>query len=285
MIIRLKKAHQDFSITELCRIFGISQSTFFYQSDVECRAFKAEKIVNDIKNIAELTGSTYGRRRMNVELNNLGYAIGIFKTAALMKKAKVVALSPKKQHYYPNSGEECRYAPNLLKRQFNPETLNTHWVGDITYIRTNQGWSYLACVLDLGSREIVGWAVSQSPDAKLAKEALDDANKKHRPYLKNLMFHSDQGVQYSANLFTSHLTQLKITQSMSRRGNCWDNAVMERFFRSLKSERLNHLIFINHQSLTHCIEKYIRFYNYKRLHSSNDYLTPVQKANKLKKAA
>jgi transposase InsO family protein len=222
---------------------------------------------------------------MNIELKKLGYTFGIYKTASLMQEANVVALTPKKQHYYPNNGEECRYAPNLLKRQFNPETLNTHWVGDITYIRTNQGWSYLACVLDLSSREIVGWAVSQSPDAKLAKVALNNANKKHRPNLKNLMFHSDQGVQYSANLFTSHLARLKITQSMSRRGNCWDNAVMERFFRSLKSERLNHLTFTNHQSLTHCIESYIRFYNYRRLHSANNYLTPVQKANELKKVA
>ena len=246
---------------------------------------KSKPLLNAIEDITEFTGSTYGRRRMNAELKNRGYCIGIYKTAALMKQANVVALTPKKQHYYPNSGEECRYAPNLLKRQFNPDTLNTHWVGDITYIRTNQDWSYLACVLDLGSREIVGWAVSQSPDAKLAKAALNDANEKHRPHLKKLMFHSDQGVQYSANLFTSHLAKLKITQSMSRRGNCWDNAVMERFFRSLKSERLNHLIFINHQSLIHCIEKYIRFYNYRRLHSTNDYLTPAQKANELRKVA
>ena len=99
------------------------------------------------------------------------------------------------------------------------------------------------------------------------------------------MFHSNHGVQYSANLFTSHLARLKITQSMSRRGNCWNNSVMERFFRNLKLERLNHLLFINHQSLTHCIEKYMRFYNYRRLHSVNDYLTPVQKVNELKKSA
>ncbi len=132
-------------------------------------ALKSKKLLDKIKDVAEFTGNTYGRRRMNIELKKLGYTIGIYKTAALMKEANVVAVTPKKQHYYPNSGEECRYAPNLLKRQFNPETLNTHWVGDITYIRTNQGWSYLACVLDLGSREIVGWAVSQSPDAKLAE--------------------------------------------------------------------------------------------------------------------
>ena len=284
MIVRLKKAHNQFLVTDLCRVFGISESTYYY-STRQFTASISKKVLDDIAEIVELTDNTYGRRRMHVELNKLGYHIGVYKTAALMKEANVTAITPKKQHYYPNNGEECRYAPNLLKRQFNPETLNTHWVGDITYVRTNQGWSYLACVLDLGSREIVGWAVSQSPDAKLAKAALNDAIKKQRPRFKKLMFHSDQGVQYSANLFTRHLARLKITQSMSRRGNCWDNAVMERFFRSLKSERLNHLIFINHGSLVHCIEKYIRFYNYKRLHSANDYLTPVQKANELKKAA
>ena len=284
MIARLKKAHPQFLVTELCRVFGINQSTYYY-SAIQTTVPASKKVLDDIADIVKLTDNTYGRRRMRVELNKLGYPIGVYKTAALMKEAKVTARTPKKQHYYPNNGDERRYAPNLLKRQFNPETLNTHWVGDITYIRTNQGWSYLACVLDLGSREIVGWAVSQSPDAKLAKAALDDAIKKQRPRFKKLMFHSDQGVQYSANLFTRRLMRLKITQSMSRRGNCWDNAVIERFFRSLKSERLNHLLFINHDSLVHCIEKYIRFYNYKRLHSANDYLTPVQKANELKKLA
>jgi len=140
-------------------------------------------------------------------------------------------------------------------------------------------------VLDLGSKEIVGWALSQSPNAQLAKDALTHAIKMQNPDTSQLMFHSDQGVQYSAHLFVNCLKKMKITQSMSRRGNCWDNAVMERFFRSLKTERLNQLSFINHQSAVKVIQSYIRFYNYKRLHSAIDYLTPNQKFQEMRKAA
>lgn len=213
-----------------------------------------------------------------------GFKWGVHKTATMMKKASVTAIRPKKRHSYPG-GEIHKKADNILNRQFNPETVNTHWVGDITYIKTYTGWSYLACVLDLGSREIMGWALSEEPNARLAKSALQDAINKHKPDTQHLMFHSDQGVQYSANIFVNHLNDLNITQSMSRQGNCWDNAVMERFFRSLKTERLNYLSFINHQSVISTVESYIRFYNYKRIHSAIDYKTPHQKTKEMKKAA
>lgn len=222
---------------------------------------------------------------MNIELINKGFQLGVYQTATLMKRAEVVAICPKKRHCYPNNGLEDKYFSNLLNREFRPNSTNTHWVGDITYIKTYQGWSYLACVLDLGSKEVVGWALSQTPNAQLAKEALTHAIKMQNPNTQQLMFHSDQGTQYSAKLFVDCLSQLKITQSMSRRGNCWDNAVMERFFRSLKTERLNQLTFINHLSAVKVIQSYIRFYNYKRLHSAIDYLTPNQKSQKMKKAA
>jgi len=114
---------------------------------------------------------------------------------------------------------------------------------------------------------------------------LDNAIKCKQPDTQGLLFHSDQGVQYSASLFRSRLSELNITQSMSRRGNCWDNAVMERFFRSLKTERLNHLSFMNHQSVVSTVESYIRFYNYKRRHSALDYMTPHEKYIEMKKAA
>ena len=281
----MKKANQNLTVTELCSLFNIKLSTYYYQQQEKPINPELLKILSTIKTIARETENTYGKRRMHVELQSQGFCLGVYKTSSLMKKADVIAITPKKKHYYPDSGEEHKKAPNLLKRQFEPGTINTHWVGDITYIRTHQGWSYLASVLDLGSKEIIGWAMSCSPNAELAKEALKMAIKKQQPNTTKLLFHSDQGVQYSAKLFVKYLNTLKITQSMSRRGNCWDNAVMERFFRSLKTERLNHLSFINHQSAVAVVEKYIYFYNYKRLHSAIGYVTPTHRAMELKKVA
>ena len=279
----LKKATADYTITELCRILEVSMSSYYYEP---VKPDEQEQVLLDlIESIAEDSGNTYGRRRIHAELNARDHTIGVYKTASLMNKLNIHAIAPKKKHYYPNSGDEDHYAQNLLKRQFNPDTLNTHWVGDITYIRNQQGWSYLACVLDLSTKEIVGYALSKSPNAELAKAALNNAIKRQQPVLNQLLFHSDQGCQYSAATFRERLSQLTITQSMSRRGNCWDNAVMERFFRSLKTERLNRLSFINHDSVISEVDSYIKFYNYKRRHSALDYMTPHQKYNELKNAA
>ena len=230
----MKKADPQYKTNELCELFQLSVSTHYYHLTQEVSELE-QLMIKEIKAIAVEHHHAYGKRRMKKELNNKGLSIGVYKTASLMKKANIVAIRPKKSPRY-DKGETHSIADNLLKRQFNPNTLNTHWVGDITYIKTHIGWSYLACVLDLGSREIVGWALSQSPDAALAKSALH-------------------------------------------------NAVMERFFRRLKTERLNDLSFINHQSVVTIVESYIRYYNYKRLHSSLDYETPHQRSQEMKKMA
>nr|WP_201339814.1 DDE-type integrase/transposase/recombinase [Isorropodon fossajaponicum symbiont] len=149
-----------------------------------------------IKQTAIEVGYTYGKRRMRVVLNNQGYNIGIYQTATLMKKANVVAIRPRKRHYYPNTRLMFKKAKNLLNRVFEQQSINTHWVGDITYIKTYQGGSYLASVLDLGSRQVVGWALSKQPNAQLAKDALSNAVSRHQPNTNKHMFHSDQGCSY-----------------------------------------------------------------------------------------
>lgn len=258
-------------------MLNISSSSYYYQ--IQAREFdvETERIKVNIKAISTESGNSYGRRRIHKALEKLGIEVGVYKTASLMKSLNIIAINPKKKHNYKNIGEEHAYFKNILNREFSPKSVNTHWVGDITYIRTHQGWSYLASVLDLATKEIVGWALSTCANANLAKKALDNAIKTQRPCTKSLMFHSDQGCQYSAKIFRNHLSILGVTQSMSRRGNCWDNAVMERFFRSLKTERLNMVSFIDHNSVRFTVDNYIHFYNKKRLHSALDYLTPFEK--------
>ena len=282
---QVKKANPGYTLTELCTLFQIKQSTYYYQQNTQTMDNKTIQLLVNIKAISAESENTYGKRRIRKELQAMGIDIGIYRTASLMKKAGIKAKTPKKKHYYGDTGKVHKIAPNLLKRQFEQSTPNTHWVGDITYIRTHQGWSYLAAVLDLGSKQVVGYALSKQPNAQLAKDALSDALNKQVPNTQNLLFHSDQGIQYSAKRFVQQLEDLSITQSMSRRGNCWDNSVMERFFRSLKSERLNYLSFINHDAVVSVVESYIHFYNYKRLHSVIGYITPAEKMQILKKQA
>lgn len=277
----MRKAEESLNLSHLCQLFDVPVSSYYYQpvDKPNDAGYRDKLTVLHHENL-----QSYGRRRMKVALADNGINLGVFKIARLMKQAGIIAKVPKKPHYY-SSGKQKPDIPNELKRQFNPEQVNTHWVGDITYIRHYQGWSYLATVLDLGSREIVGYALSQAPDAKLARQALINAVKNHQSKTSQLMFHSDQGVQYSAELFKQTLSLHGITQSMSRRGNCWDNAVQERFFRSLKSEYLNGLSFINHQAVVSAVEHYIRYYNNKRINSAIGNMAPVLKRQILLNAA
>jgi putative transposase len=205
-------------VTELYCVFSVSMSSYYYKS-VQLNLDDIN-IITMIKAILNESRNSYGKRRIQAELHGQGHEIGLHKTTSLMVRANIVAIRPKKRHYYSNSGQEHKFAPNLLKRDFCPQTHNTHWVGDITYISTHEGWSYLACVLDLSTKEIIGYAMSQSPNAQLAKDVLMNAIKREQPNTNLLMFHSDQGVQYSACEFRNVLAKFNLIASMSRRGNC-----------------------------------------------------------------
>ena len=285
MIQGIKVAHPSYQIKELCCAFDVPVSTYYDHVKEQPVSSEKQQMLEIIKRTAIETNHSYGKRRMNKQLKNQGFTIGVYKTRTLMKEAQIKAIRPKKKHYYPDSGTCDKTVPNLLDRQFNQEQANTHWITDITYIKNHQGWTYLAAFFDLGTKEVVGWSLSKTADAQLTISALKNAIRRKEVNTSQLLVHSDQGTQYTANMFAVYCDKLKITRSMSRRGNCWDNAVMERFFRNLKTERLNSLSFINHEAVIAEVESYISFYNYKRLNSAIGYTTPNQKYYELTKAA
>lgn len=226
--------------------------------------------------------ATYGSRRVCAELRSQGFTVGRYKVRSLMKSLALKAKRPK-QHRYRVAGKPSVIASNVLNRQFNPPMANVNWTGDITYIRTRQGWLYLAIVLDLFSRRVVSWAFSNQPNSELSVRALEVAVQHRRP-IQPVLFHSDQGVQYSSDMFKSVLNKHNITASMSRRCNCHDNAVTERFFRSLKSERVNYRQYKTRDEAMKDIAEYIEpFYNQKRRHSTMGNLSPAEYEQKYQK--
>ncbi|WP_053083844.1 IS3 family transposase [Providencia rettgeri] len=185
----MKTLYPHFTVTELCHLFEVSSSSFYYETKIPTG--ENERLCGEIKQTFHASGQTYGKRRIQAELKDLGHQIGTHKISNIMKLNQLVAIRPTKKHYYPSSGNEHRYAPNLLKRQFSPEHHNHYYVGDIIYIKHHHEWRYLACVLDLTTQEIIGYALSTKPDAKLVKEALDNAIERQLPDTTSLMFHPD----------------------------------------------------------------------------------------------
>jgi putative transposase len=227
---------------------------------------------------------TYGKVRMHSELQALGFDVGIHRVRTSMRRLGVIAKRPK-QHRYPAGGKASVIAPNYLNRQFNPKELNKWWSGDITYIRTQQGWLYLAVIMDLCSRKVISWAFSDKPNSELTTRALRLAVNK-RQANHPVRFHSDQGVQYTSEAFQHSLKEQGLISSMSRAGNCLDNAVTERFFRSLKSERVNYRRYLTrHEAIADIIDYIEPFYNQKRRHYKLRNISPVEYEIDLRKSA
>lgn len=160
----MKTLYPNFTVTELCHLFEVSSSSFYYETKKP--TVENERLSGEIKRIFAASGQTYGKRRIQAELKDLAHQAGTHNIANIMKLNQLVAIKPTKKYHYPSSGKQLRYAPNLLKRQFSPECHNRYYVGAITYIRPHYGWSYLACVLDLATKEIIGYALSTKPDSK-----------------------------------------------------------------------------------------------------------------------
>nr|WP_232733529.1 IS3 family transposase [Vibrio sp. HA2012] len=278
----MKKA--GYHVQQICRCLSIAASTFYHR--LRPKTIDAERVRLEaaMKQIHHDMDATYGKRRMLSELLDMGFTLGIEKVRRWMKRLNLVAKRPK-QHRYPIGGKPSVIAPNRLNRQFNPEAINHYWSGDITFIRTGQGWLYLAVVMDLCSRRVLSWAFSDKPNSELTMRILRLAVQKRRIQDK-VVFHSDQGCQYTSDSFQRTLKEYGIESSMSRAGNCLDNAVTERFFRSLKSERVNYRRYeTRHQAIADIIDYIEPFYNQKRKHYRLGNISPVQYEINLQKTA
>ena len=280
--MKLKKAGAN--IQQVCRCLSLTRSVFYARSRRPMINPDVLMLHAAARHVHVEMDATYGSRRMCIELREQGFNVGRYRVRQIMKTLLLVAKRPGR-HRYPRGGKPAVVAANLLNRQFNPETLNTWWSGDITYLRTAQGWLYLAIVMDLCSRKIVSWAFSDKPDSDLTVRALRLAINKRRP-AGSVVFHSDQGAQYTSAQFQSCQQELDVTGSMSRKGNCLDHAVTERFFRSLKAERVNYRRYeTRSQGIADVIDYIDSFYNLKRRHYRLGNISPDEYERRLQQCA
>jgi transposase InsO family protein len=268
-----------YPVTVLCKVMRVSRSGFydylkrFQQGPVLDP--DEERLKSQMRQIFKSSRASYGSRRMMKQLIKDGFTIGRFKTRRLMRELGLKAKSPRRYKVTTDSCHSFRIAPNVLDREFDVPAANTVWTADISYVWTLEGWLYLAVVMDLFSRRIVGWAMDRHMKADLALNALAMAYW-HRKPPKGLLHHSDRGSQYACPEYQKRLERYGMRTSMSRKGDCWDNAPTERFFRSLKSERLRLCRFETRTSAKSEVLDYITFYNGLRLHSTLGYLSPTE---------
>ena len=271
----------DYKVSVLCRFIDVCRSSYYtwLRSPVSNKVARDEVLTENIEFIFKKSRKTYGTRRIKEELALEDKVVSLRRIGRLMKAANLACKTKRKFKVTTCSDHTKLISPNLLKRNFNPDRQDQCWVGDITYISTQRGWLYLATVIDLYSRKIVGWAMANHMRAELVNDALLMAIWKRKPP-KGLIWHTDRGSQYASDSHRKILRDHKIIQSMSRKGNCWDNAVAESFFHTLKTELTHHRNFETQEQAKQEIFEYIEvFYNRSRIHSSNNYMSPEDYEN------
>lgn len=270
-------------VASLCRVLQVSRSGYYAARRRAREPVRVCPISPPLQAAFAASGRSYGSRRLRVDLNERGIPVGRHRIRTLMRLNGIRPVWKRKFIHTTDSEHSLPIAANVLDRQFEPSAANMSWAADITYIRTRSGWLYLAAVMDLFSRKIVGWAMAPSMPAELVCSALSMAITQRNP-APGLIVHSDRGSQYASDTHRALLARHGLHASMSRKGNCWDNAVMERFFLNLKMERVWQRDYGNHAEATRDIADYIvGFYNSARRHSTLGYLPP--NAYELKAAA
>jgi len=267
-----------YPISLQCQVLGVSRACYYhYRRHTEDKPADPEhqEMLEWVKKIAAASDDTYGSRRMKHAMNGLGYPISRNKARKLMREAGVQVRHRKKYKVTTNSNHKQPVFENLLQRQFEVAQPDQVYASDVTYIWTQQGWLYLAVVIDLCSRKVVGWSMSTRMKAQLVCDALKMAIWQRRPKA-GLIHHSDRGSQYASKAFRQLLKAHGFKGSMSRKGDCWDNAVVESFFGSLKQERVHWRNYQTRYEAQQDILNYISiFYNNYRLHSTLGYMSPA----------
>ena len=270
-----KKTHQ---VQTLCQMFGVTASGYYQWKSrgKSNREKENDYLLEKIKDTYELNRCVYGSPRITQSLNRQSISCSQPRVARLMRANGIVAKTQRKFKATTNSNHTLPVAADLVGQAFGVDGSNKLWVGDITYIDTDEGWLYLAKVMDAYNREIVGWAVDKRMTKDLVIKAMDRAIRKRRPS-QSPIFHSDRGSQYASYAFRRLLVNNHIRQSMSGKGNCYDNAMAESFFKTLKTELIYQNKYQTRQEAKQDIFEYIEvFYNRKRLHSALDYKTPIE---------
>ena len=279
----INRHKREFPVTEMCRVLGVSRSGFYYSLNRPAseRSMRSDRIRDCVAQVHQETDAIYGatkiaqelRHRDDLETACRNTVAKAMKELGIRSKTGRKAFRPRTTHADPSK----QPAANVLNREFTATAPNQKWVTDITYLTTTAGWVYLAAVIDLFSRRVVGWAVSSSLATELVQAALQDAIEKRRPDGSRLLHHSDRGCQYTSEAYQQTLRTLGIACSMSRTGDCYDNAVAERFFWSLKYEWTNHRTYADLEAARQSVFHYIEmFYNPTRRHQTLDWLSPVE---------
>jgi transposase InsO family protein len=262
----------------MCQVLEVSASGYYAwrRRKPSLRAEANAALVEQIRDIHKTSRRTYGSPRVHAALRRWGHACSRNRVARLMRREGIVGRSPRRKYPRTTQSEPgSPVAPNVLAQDFTAEQPNQKWVADITYVDTAEGWLYLAPVLDLFSRKVVGWSMDNHLYASLVEDALHMAVTRRNP-APGLLHHSDQGSQYTSAAYRLRLAKLECEVSMSRTGNCYDNAVMESFFSTLKSECLTGQFQTRAQARTAIFEFIEIWYNRHRLHSSLGYLSPEE---------
>lgn len=274
----IEERRAEFPVAVMCRVLGVSRSGYYAWKKRPPSAAEQRRgeLTERVREIHAEVKQRYGSPRMHAELVARGEVCSVNFVAGLMKRAGITAKAKKRFVRTTDSNHPLPVAANVLDRAFDPTEANAVWVADITYIPTREGWVYLAAVEDLFSRRVVGWSLSASMTSRLVVDALEMAVGRRRPG-EGLLAHSDRGSQYASEHYQRALAGEGIVCSMSRKGDCWDNAPMESFFASLKKELVHREDYATREAATASLFEYIEvFYNRVRRHSSLGFVSPAE---------